>query len=254
MKLENKVAVVTGAASGMGKEIVKLFAREGAKVVAADISKAALEEVVAEIRADGGEATSVVVNVAVEADVQNMIDTAVDTYGTLDVLVNNAGIMDKMTPVGELTDELWERVFAVNVTGPMRAIRRALPVMVEQGRGVIVNTASIGGLYGSRAGAAYTASKHALVGLTKNVGFQYANLGIRCNAIAPGGVETNIMADSPNLDMTALGVQRAMAGMATNPRSGQPDEIASVALFLASDDAGFVNGTVITADAGWTAY
>ncbi|EPZ53024.1 hypothetical protein N007_18670 [Alicyclobacillus acidoterrestris ATCC 49025] len=112
-------------------------------------------------------------------------DTAVTTFGSLDILVNNAGIMDKMTAVADVTDELWERVFAVNVTGPMWAIRKALPIMIQQGRGVIVNTASVGGLFGSRAGAAYTASTHAIVGLTRNVGFQYAQLGTRCNAIAP---------------------------------------------------------------------
>ena len=254
MKLEGKVAVVTGAGSGMGREIAKLFAREGAKVVLADIVQERLDEAVNDLAKSGGQAIGVLTNVAKEDDIQQMIDSAVNTFGSLDILVNNAGIMDKMTAIADVTDELWERVFAVNVTGPMRAIRKALPIMLEQGKGVIINTASIGGLYGSRAGTAYTASKHAVVGLTKNVGYQYAKLGIRCNAIAPGGVETNIMADSPDLDMNYLGVQQAMSGIATNPRSGQPSEIATVALFLASDDSSFVNGTVITADAGWTAY
>lgn len=254
MKLENKVAIVTGAGSGMGKEIAKLFAHEGAKVVLADIAEGPLNEVVTQIRESGGTAIGVVANVAKEEHIQNLIDTTVNKFGSLDVLVNNAGIMDKMTAAADVTDELWERVFAVNVNGPMRAIRKALPIMMKQGHGVIINTASVGGLFGSRAGAAYTASKHAVVGLTKNVGYQYSKLGIRCNAIAPGGVETNIMADSPNLDMTSLGVQQAMAGMGVNPRMGQPDEIARVALFLASDDSSFINGTVITADSGWTAY
>ncbi|GIO54822.1 SDR family oxidoreductase [Paenibacillus cellulositrophicus] len=254
MKLQDKVTVITGAGSGMGKEMALLFAKEGAKLVLADISQASLDQVVAEIQQQGGTAVGVIANVAKEEDVQNMIDTAVNQYGSLDVLVNNAGIMDKMVAAAEVTDELWERVFAVNTTGPMRAIRKALPIMVKQGKGVIVNTASVGGLFGSRAGAAYTASKHAVIGLTKNVGYQYAKLGIRCNAIAPGGVETNIMSDTPSMDMNALGVQQAMAGMGVNPRTGKPDEIAKVALFLASDDSSFVNGTVITADAGWTAY
>ncbi len=254
MKLQNKVAVITGAGSGMGKEIAKLFAKEGAKVVLADIAEGPLHDVVDEIKQSGYTATGVVSNVAKEDDIQKMIDTAVNEFGSLDILVNNAGIMDKMTAAADVTDELWERVFAINVTGPMRAIRKALPIMIKQGHGVIINTASIGGLFGSRAGAAYTASKHAVIGLTKNVGYQYAKLGIRCNAIAPGGVETNIMADTPNLDMSALGVQTSMVGMGVNPRMGQPNEIATVALFLASDDSNFINGTVITADAGWTAY
>ncbi|MCJ8012387.1 SDR family oxidoreductase [Paenibacillus sp. KQZ6P-2] len=254
MKLQDKVTVITGAGSGMGKEMALLFGREGAKLVLADIFQASLDQVVAEVKANGGNAVGVVANVAKEDDVQNMIDTAVNTYGSLDVLVNNAGIMDKMVPAAEVTDELWERVIAVNATGPMRAIRKALPIMIKQGKGVIVNTASVGGLYGSRAGAAYTASKHAVVGLTKNVGYQYADAGIRCNAIAPGGVETNIMADAGEINIEALGVRKAMAGMGTNPRNGKPEEIAKVALFLASDDSSFINGTVITADSGWTAY
>ncbi|AJH78542.1 short chain dehydrogenase family protein [Heyndrickxia coagulans DSM 1 = ATCC 7050] len=157
-----------------------------------------------------------------------------------------------MVPAGDLTDALWERVIAVNTTGPMRTIRKSLPIFIEKGNGVIINVTSVGGLNGSRAGAAYTASKHAVIGLTKNVGFQYTLKGIRCNAIAPGGVETNIgtTMSEPN----AFGLERAISGSANNPRTGKPEEIATVALFLASDDASFVNGAVITADAGWTAY
>ena len=181
-----------------------------------------------------------------------MIDEAIGTYGTLDILVNNAGIMDNFVPAAAITDELWEKVFAVNVTGPMRAIRKALPIFVEKKSGIIINIASAGGLMGSRAGAAYTASKHAVVGLTKNVGFQYAKLGIRCNAIAPGGVNTNIGAtiNNPN----KFGMERAMAGINLNPRVGEPEEIAKIALFLACDDSSLINGAIITADAGWTAY
>ncbi|MEF3307122.1 SDR family oxidoreductase [Paenibacillus sp. GYB003] len=252
MRLDGKVAIVTGAGSGMGKEIAVLFAREGAKVAVSDINEQSAQATVSQIEAAGGSAVAIVANVANEEDIQRLIDGAIDTYGKLDILVNNAGIMDGMVPAHELTDALWERVFAVNATGPMRAIRKALPHFMEKGKGTIVNIASVGGLYGSRAGAAYTAAKHAVVGLTKNVGFQYAKLGIRCNAIAPGGVKTNIGvgSSSPN----EFGLDKAMAGMGINPRTGDPDEIAAVALFLASDESRFVNGTVITADAGWTAY
>jgi NAD(P)-dependent dehydrogenase (short-subunit alcohol dehydrogenase family) len=252
MKLQNKVAVVTGAGSGMGKAIATLFAREGAKVIAADINLDTLNEVVSGITTGGGTASAVIANVTKEIDIQNMIDTAVKTYGTIDILVNNAGIMDNFVPAGELTDALWEKVFAVNVTGPMRAIRKALPIFIKQGSGVIINIASAGGLLGSRAGASYTASKHAVVGLTKNVGFQYAKLGIRCNAIAPGAVNTNI--GTTIYDPSKFGMERAMAGISLNPRVGEPEEIARVALFLACDDSSFINGTIITADAGWTAY
>ncbi|MHB8105999.1 MAG: SDR family oxidoreductase [Candidatus Cryosericum sp.] len=252
MKLQDKVAVVTGAGSGMGKAISVLYAREGAKVVVSDINLETANATVAEIESAGGVATATLANVAKEEDVQNLIDVAVRTYGTLDILVNNAGIMDNFLPAAEVTDAVWERVFAINVTGAMRGIRKALPIFLEKKSGVIINIASVGGLCGSRAGAAYTASKHAVIGLTKNVGFQYAKSGIRCNAIAPGAVETNIGATITAPDK--FGMERSMAGLGLNPRTGSADEIATIALFLASDDSSFINGAVITADAGWSAY
>jgi len=251
-KLADKVAIVTGAASGMGRAIAILFAQEGAKVVVSDINVEGANAVVSEIESNGGIATAIETNVTKEEDIQRLIDTCVNKYGTLDILVNNAGIMDNFTPAEGLTDDLWERVFAVNSTGPMRTIRKALPLFIKKKYGVIVNIASAGGFMGSRAGAAYTASKHAVVGLTKNVGFQYSILGIRCNAIAPGAVNTNIGKTIFNPD--EFGMKRAMAGINLNPKIGEPEDIAKVALFLASDDAGYINGTVITADSGWTAY
>ncbi|MEV5027043.1 SDR family oxidoreductase [Paenibacillus sp. LPE1-1-1.1] len=252
MKLKGKVAIVTGAASGMGKAIAELFAEEGAKVVVSDLNADNAGKVAEGIEAKGGTAIAAATNVAIEEDVQRLIDITVQTYGTVDILVNNAGIMDNFVPAGDLTDELWDKVFAVNTTGPMRTTRKVLPIFIGQKKGVIVNIASAGGLFGSRAGAAYTASKHAVVGFTKNVGFQYATQGIRCNAIAPGGVATNIA-----LTITApnpFGAERTQIGMGINPAIGQPEDIAKVALFLASDDSSFVNGTTVTADAGWTAY
>ena len=251
-KLQNRVAVVTGAGSGMGKSIAILYAQEGAKVILADINLEAVNSVVKEITAKAGTAKAVLADVTKEEDVQQMIDTAVNAYGTLDILVNNAGIMDNFVPAAEMTDRLWEKVFAVNSTGPMRATRKALPIFIQKKAGVIINIASAGGLLGSRAGVSYTASKHAVIGLTKNVGFQYAKLGIRCNAIAPGAVNTNIGKTIYN--PSQFGMERALAGMNLNPRVGEPEEIARVALFLACDDSSLINGTVITADSGWTAY
>ncbi|GJM79059.1 3-ketoacyl-ACP reductase [Paenibacillus sp. HMSSN-139] len=252
MKLNGKVAVVTGAASGMGKAIAELFAAEGAKVVVSDLNLEQAQKVVEGIEAKGGEAMGAAANVAVEEDVQRLIDGTVSHFGTVDILVNNAGIMDNFVPAADLTDALWDKVFAVNTTGPMRTIRKVLPIFTEKKAGVIVNIASAGGLFGSRAGAAYTASKHAVIGLTKNVGFQYATLGIRCNAIAPGAVETNIA--STLTAVNPFGMERAQVGMGINPGLGKPEDIAKVALFLASDESSFVNGTTVTADAGWTAY
>ncbi|OAK73899.1 SDR family oxidoreductase [Lederbergia galactosidilytica] len=252
MKLKDKVAIVTGAGSGMGKAIAVLYAKEGAKVIASDINRENVQAVVDEIKAAGGQASAVVANVAKEADIENMVDVALKEYGTVDILVNNAGIMDNFVPAANVTDELWERVMSINTTGVMRAIRKVLPIFQEKQSGVIINNASIGGLYGSRAGAAYTASKHAVIGLTKNIAFQYAEFGIRCNAIAPGGVETNIGSTINNPD--PFGMKKAMSGAEFNPKNGKPEEIATIALFLGSRDSDFVNGVVITADGGWTAY
>lgn len=252
MRLENKVAVVTGAGSGMGKQIALLYAKEGAKVAVSDINLDAANATVQEIKAAGGIAIAVSANVAIEEDIQNLIDTTVQNYGTLDILVNNAGIMDNFEPAGDILDENWERVFAVNTTSVMRATRKVLPIFLEKVSGVIINVASAGGLQGARAGAAYTASKHAVVGFTKNTGFMYAQKGIRCNAIAPGGVETNISASMTNVNPFGMG--RVQPGLGVNPRVGKAEEVANVALFLASEESSFVNGTVITADAGWTAF
>lgn len=252
MKLQNQVAVVTGAASGMGKQIALLFAKEGAKVAVSDLNLEGAQATVEEINSQGGTAFAIKTNVAVEEDIQNLIDTTVQNYGTVDILINNAGIMDGMEPAGEINDDKWERVFAINTTSVMRSTRKVLPIFLEKKKGVIVNVASAGGLNGARAGAAYTASKHAVVGFTKNTGYMYATEGIRCNAIAPGGVETNIGASMQGISQFGFGKQQL--GMAINPRVGKPEEIAKVALFLASEESSFVNGTVITADAGWTAY
>lgn len=251
-KLENKVAIVTGAAAGMGKAIAQLFAKEGAKVTVSDINQEGAEAVAKEIADNGGEAIAVKTNVALEEDVQALIDATVKAYHTVDIVVNNAGIMDNFMPVASITDEQWDKIFAVNTTGPMRIIRKAMPIFLEKESGVILNIASVGGLRGSRAGVAYTASKHAVIGLTKNIGFQYAPKGIRCNAIAPGAVATNIGSTITAPD--PYGMERAMVGMQINPGTGQPEDIANAALFLVSDDSGFINGTVLTADAGWTAY
>lgn len=252
MRIEGKVAIVTGAASGIGRATAEVFAKQGAKVVVADINLADAEKVAAGITESGGEAIAVKADVANARDIEAMIALAVSEYETLDILVNNAGIMDNFEPAGDIEDAKWERVFSVNTDGVMLGTREALKIFREKKKGSIINISSIGGLYGSRAGAAYTASKHAVNGFTKNTGYMYANEGIRCNAIAPGAVETNI--GSTMTAINEFGMGRMQPGMALNPRMGQPEEIAQVALFLASDEASFVNGAVIVADGGWTAY
>ena len=250
-QLQNKVALITGAGSGMGRAMAILFAAEGAKVVATDVNAAGLEAVVKEIKDKGGNAISVTANVSKEDDVKKMVNQAANVFGGLDILVNNAGVLDDFMPAAEVSTELWNKVIGVNINGPFFACREALPLMLKKEKGVIINISSIGGLFGSRAGAAYTTSKHALIGLTKNIGFMYALKGIRCNAIAPGGVATNI---GQGMQPNAFGYEKLSLGLNTNPRTGEPTEIAELALFLASDKSSFINGTVITADGGWTAY
>ncbi|RDB34071.1 SDR family oxidoreductase [Exiguobacterium sp. RIT594] len=252
MRLEGKVIIVTGAASGMGKAMAEVFAAEGAHVVVSDIHGDAAKQVVQTITENGGTALAVETNVAEETAVQQLIDQTITAYGKLDVLVNNAGIMDGMEGVADISDERWERVFSINTTAVMRAMRLAVPLFQKQGQGVILNNISIGGLNGARAGAAYTASKHAVVGLTKNTAYLYAKEGIRCNGIAPGAVETNIGQSMTNINEFGMG--RTMLGMGLNPRTAKPEEIAQLALFLVSEDSSFVNGAIVVADGGWSAY
>lgn len=249
MRLAGKVAIVTGAASGMGKAIAELYAKEGAKVVVSDMNLDGAQAVVEGI---SGEAFAIQTDVTSEEALQQLFDETVKTFGQVDILVNNAGIMDGMEPVGEISNERWEKIFAVNTVSVMKSMRIAVDLFTKQGHGVIVNNISAGGLYGARAGAAYTASKHAVVGLTKNTAFMYADQNIRCNGIAPGAVATNIGSTMTNMSQAGFG--RQQLGMAINPRIGQPEEIAQLALFLGSDESSFINGQVVAIDGGWTAY
>lgn len=250
-QLENKTAIVTGAASGMGKSIAELFAQEGAKVILADLVAAEVEAVAEAIREKGGHAVGLKCDVSSEDQVKKMIHAAVIEFGSLDILVNNAGIMDNFMPLEKVTDALWQKVLAVNLNGPFYASREAITRMLKQGKGVMIHIASVGGTNGGRAGLAYSTSKHALIGMSKNIGFMYSKKGIRSNVIAPGGVNTNIMKDAqPDEEGAAL----CSSGAGSMPRMGEPEEIAQVALFLASDASSFVNGEVLTADGGWTAY
>jgi NAD(P)-dependent dehydrogenase (short-subunit alcohol dehydrogenase family) len=250
-QLTQKVALVTGAGSGIGKAIAELFADQGAKVVLTDIHQANIEAVEAEITAKGGTACCIAADITIKANVLLIMKYVHNAYHTLDILVNNAGVMDNFTPVAEVSDELWEKVIGTNLNGPFFTCREAIPLFLKKGSGTIINIASIGGLCGGRAGAAYTASKHALIGLTKNIGYQYAEKNIRCNAIAPGGVNTNI---TYGMEPHPFGFERMNAGTGNAPLATNPETIAELALFLASEKSGFINGSVVTADGGWTAY
>lgn len=195
-RLRDKVTIVTSAASGNGKAIAALFAREGAKVVLVDIYGTEVRKVTDMLERQNRTVTDIEADVTKESCIQRMVEK----FGRIDILVNNAGVFDELLPAGEVSDEIWERVISTNLTAPMRGIRKVIPVFERQGGGVIVNTASIAGFTGARGGgAAYVASKHSLIGLTKNVAFNYKDRNIRCNAVAPGRVETNLRVNSEKL-------------------------------------------------------
>ena len=248
MRFEGKSVVVTGASSGMGRKIALDFAKEGATVIAVARRLERLEEIAKEAEGFAGKILPYQGDISLEEVNNGMIDYAVKECGKLDVLVNNAGIMDEFTPIGELTDELFNKVMAVNLNGPIYAMRKAVQVMLEQEtKGNIVNIASIGGVCGARAGVAYTASKHAIVGATKNTAYMYAGK-IRCNVVCPGGVETEVMNSQTNISQ--FGVGRIMAGLDTSIPAGKVEDISTAVLYIASDDAKFMTGAQIVIDGG----
>jgi NAD(P)-dependent dehydrogenase (short-subunit alcohol dehydrogenase family) len=253
MQLVGKVAIVTGAGSGIGRAIALRYAMEGANVVVTDRNATRLAEVVAHIHGREQSVEAVVGDIAERSLGEALVQRAVTTFGRLDILCNNADVMDYMQGVGEVSDDVWRRVLAINLDGPMYTMRSAMPHMLVQGGGSIVNIASTAGIQGGAAGAAYTVSKHGLVGLTRNTAWMYARHRIRCNAICPGGTKTNIAETMPPDLLDAAGARRAGEYGALIPEFLEPEEIASLALFLASDESRHINGAIIPADAGWTA-
>ena len=251
--LDGKVAVITGAGSGIGKATVGLFLQEGATCVAADLNLESVEALKDEFPAYADQIKPFRVDVSQSEQVEAMIDFAVSECGKMDIIFNNAGIMDGMLPIAELDDAMWDRVMKINAGGVMFACRRAVQYYLERGTGgVILNTASLGGLCGARAGLAYTASKFAVVGMTKNIAFMYGDAGIRCNAICPGGIQTNIGIGLSK--PSERGLNRTSPGMGLMNRLGDPYEIAAAAVFLSCDASTFVNGATLTVDGGWSAY
>ena len=245
-RLQGKVALVTGAGSGIGRASAERFAAEGARVAVVDLKGA--EEVAAAIEAAGGEAIALGTDVADEDAVAAMAAAAIERFGRVDVLMNNAGILDDYLPAADMPTAVWDRVLGVNLNAQFFTARALLPQMVERGAGAIVNVASTAGLNGGNGGAAYTTSKHAVIGFTRQLCFDYARKGIRCNVLCPGAVETGMTKEifaSPDAAVMEA-VESAPIG-----RWAQPEELAAAALFLASDEASFVNGAVYLVDGGF---
>ncbi|WP_320669108.1 SDR family NAD(P)-dependent oxidoreductase [Patulibacter defluvii] len=248
-RFAGKVAIVTGAGSGMGAAMVRGLHAEGAEVVAVDVDGARVERVAAAL-ADDGRVRPAALDVS-DGDAVAALVADVAGRGRIDVLCNNAGILDDYVPAHEASPELWQRILAVNLTGPFLLARAVVPTMLEQGAGAIVNTCSIAAFVGGGGGAAYTTSKHGLLGLTRQLAFDYGRHGIRVNAVCPGAVATGMTTELRTPEQANAHVDAAIAATPAG-RWGEPEEVAALALFLASDEASFIHGTPVLVDGGWT--
>lgn len=243
MKLKNKVAIITGSTSGMGRATAELFASEGAKVVVTGRNEERAKEVVEKIKGEGNEAIYVIADMLKIKDIERIVEKTIEEYGTVDILFNNAGMLS-VTPIDDLTLEEWENVFRVNVTAPLYLSQLVAPIMKEKGKGVIINTSSVAGAHAHHGMAAYVSSKHAISGLTKSMAWEFGP-EIRANAILPGAIMT-AMVDSVGGEAA---VKHLVEGSPIK-KAGQPEEIATAALFLASDDSSFVTGQLLRVDGG----
>ena len=248
--MDGKVALVTGASSGIGRATAIALAREGAKVVVADVLDEKAKETVDLIKRAGGDARFVKTDVSKSADVQALVKTAVDSFGRLDAAVNNAGIEGETAPTADCSEENWERVINVNLRGVWLCMKNEIPIMLKQKAGAIVNMSSIAGVVGFEGLPAYSASKGGVLQLTRVAALEYAKFGIRVNAICPGVIWTPMVERFTKGDKKA---EQDMAKGAPMARMGKPEEIAEAALWLCSGGASFVTGHPLIVDGGWVA-
>lgn len=248
-QVNGKVAVVTGAASGIGREVALLLAREGALVVVSDVSDAGGQETVQLIKGSGAAATFVRCDVSQPEEVEKLMQTTVATYGKLDCAVNNAGIGGASAPTADYPLDSWNKVIAINLTAPWLCMKYEIPHMLKQGKGAIVNMASILGTTGFATSSAYVAAKHGLIGATRTAALEYSAQGIRINAVCPGFIETPMLTNA-GLDAQT---QKYISSLHPIGRMGKPEEIAAMVLWLCSDAASFVTGAAMLVDGGYTA-
>jgi len=248
-RLDGKIAVITGATAGIGEATAELFAREGASVVLAARREEKLARVAARIEAAGGTALAVTADVTHADDCRRICEEAVTRFGRIDILVNNAGIVDQHTPAVRVTDELWDNVVSVNLSGTFYLCREFLLRLADEQAGSIVNISSIAGVYGN-GGAAYSASKYGVIGLTKNIAIQYAGTGVRCNAVCPGPTPTelNLPEKLEQFDQEFMTICARHTDMTVGV-SDVSDQAEAI-LFLASDEARYVTGQVLVVDRG----
>ncbi len=246
--LENKVAIITGAGSGIGKSTALLFAKEGAKVVVTDINEEHGNSVVKEIEANGGDAIFIKADTSKAEDSEMTVKKTIEKFGQLDIAVNNAGISGPTEPIGEYSIEAWDKVISINLSGVFYGMRYQIPEMQKAGKGSIINVASILGQVGFANSSAYSAAKHGVVGLTKTAGLEYGKSGVRVNAVGPAFIETPLVKDSLSED-----AYNSLAEMHSMGRLGQPNEVAELFLWLASDKASFATGAYYPIDGGYLA-
>jgi NAD(P)-dependent dehydrogenase (short-subunit alcohol dehydrogenase family) len=246
--LENKVAIVTGGGSGIGKAIAILYAAEGAKVVISDVDEQGANATLAEIKSKGGEATFIKADTSKPEDSKNVVAKAVQQYGGLDIAVNNAGIGGPIGPVGDYPIDGWDKVISINLSGVFYGMRYQIPALLASGGGSIVNMASILGKVGTKGSAAYVAAKHGVIGLTETAALEYADQKIRINSIGPGYIMTPLLTKA--LDEPTL---KFLTGLHPMGRLGTSEEVAQLALFLNSDKASFITGSYYNVDGGYLA-
>ena len=251
MSEDARVVLVTGAGSGMGRAMVEAFAALGDLIVAVDVNGAAAEATISSLGRPEREAAAFLADVADGASVDALGRDVLAAFGRVDVLCNNAGILDGYLPVDETDETLWDRILDVNLKGCFLVSRRFLPGMLERGRGVILNTASVASHVAGGGGAAYTASKHGVLGLTRQMAFDYGRRGVRVNAICPGPILTGLTSHLVTPEGRNEHVDAVIAATPAG-RWGRPEEVARLAVFLASDDADFVHGAGYVIDGGWT--